>query len=253
MIQIRVKPLAIVIPVKNDLRGLQKTLELIWQIDSSNETIEIAVIDAGTCAETNRWLLLQHHRIDHIRSTQDDGVYDAMNYGKNAVNANWVWFLGAGDLLNPEILRTMLTEVNGWKSNLLHVFGVTLNQPESGVPSHYPACWDESMIWRNTSHHQGIFYPSKLLKSHSFNSQHKVLADYGLHLRLLLQGVQAELHPNSICTVDSGGISRNFNLKLYQEEWNIKKHILRGPTKWVHPFWLVFKYLAKKSGVPQRA
>jgi glycosyltransferase involved in cell wall biosynthesis len=248
-----VLPLAIVIPVKNNLQGLKDTLELIWQIDPLYETIEIAIIDAGTCPETNRWLLQQSHRIAHIRSAQDDGVYDAMNYGKNTVNAKWVWFIGAGDLPEKNSLQAILSEIRNWNADKIHIFGVDIAQPESGVPSHYPARWDHSMIWRNTSHHQGIFYPSSLLKLHSFNCAFKVLADYGMHLSLFLGGIEAQLHPTSICSVESGGVSRRFDVKLYKEEWALKKNILKGPVKWAHPFWLLFKYLVKKSGMPTRA
>ena len=92
----KMKQLAVVIPVKDNFQGLQKTLEVLWKETAISEHVEIAVVDAGTCPETSHWLLLQDHRIEHIRSAQDNGVYDAMNYGKNTVNAPWIWFLGAG-------------------------------------------------------------------------------------------------------------------------------------------------------------
>ena len=246
----KTKPLAVVIPVKDNFEGLKKTLEAIWLDDRLVDGIEIAVIDAGTCAETSQWLLLQDHRIEHIRSAKDNGVYDAMNYGKNTVNATWIWFLGAGDVPEQEALHAVLEDIGSWDSEEIHVHGVGINNPEHGVPSHYPARWDQSMIWRNTTHHQGVLYSSELLEAHQFNTDHRVLADYGLHLDLYQKGIKAHLHPETICTVESGGISRRFDANLYREEWNVKKTVLKGPIKWVHPFWLILKYCFKKTRWP---
>lgn len=250
MSEFKAKQLAIVIPVKDDFEGLKKTLEAIWLDSRLSDGIEIAVIDAGSCEETRQWLLIQDHRIAHIRSAQDDGVYDAMNYGKNTVNASWIWFLGAGDLIETATVHAVLDEIETWDAQEVHVFGVGIEQPEQGVPSHYPARWDQSMIWRNTTHHQGVLYSSALFESLSFNAAHRVLADYGLHLTLFLRGIKANLHPSMICKVASGGLSRRFNANLYREEWAVKKTILQGPKKWIHPVWLFAKYCFKKSGWP---
>ena len=247
MSDFRTKPLAIVIPVKVDFLGLRTTLDSICKNDRIAQDVEFAVVDAGSCQETCDWLLQQDHRIEHIRSAKDNGVYDAMNYGKKTINASWVWFLGAGDLPDTEGLCSLLDEIQTWDSSDVHVYGVNISKPEAGVPSFYPARWDQSMVWRNTTHHQGVFYPSRLIKANSFNPDHRVLADYGLHLSLFQKGVRAQLHPAIICTVESGGISRKFDARLYREEWAIKKDLLRGVVKWAHPFWLILKYCFKKT------
>ena len=253
MTPMKIKQLAVVIPVKDNFQGLQKTLEVLWKETAISEHVEIAVVDAGTCPETSHWLLLQDHRIEHVRSAKDNGVYDAMNYGKNTVNAPWIWFLGAGDTPDQETLCSVLDSIKMWDTQQLQIHGVAIESPENGVPAHYPARWDSSMIWRNTTHHQGVIYPAEQLKAHVFNVEHSILADYGLHLSLFQQGIEAQLHPQTICKVEAGGVSRRFNANLYREEWKVKKSVLQGPTKWVHPLWLLVKYVFKKSGWPVRA
>ena len=252
MTPLKSKTLAVVIPVKDNFEGLQKTLEVLWKDAYTSERVEIAVVDAGTCLETCQWLLTQDHRIEHIRSAKDNGVYDAMNYGKNTVNASWIWFLGAGDIPEEGTLISLLDDIKTWDPLKLQVHGVAIESPEIGVPAHYPARWDHSMIWRNTTHHQGVIYPTELLKEHSFDVEHPILADYGLHLSLFQKAVEAQLHSQTICKVEAGGVSRRFDTNLYLEEWKVKKSVLHGPKKWVQPIWLLVKYVFKKSGWPVR-
>jgi putative colanic acid biosynthesis glycosyltransferase len=250
----RSKPLGVVIPVKNDLPGLRETLEALWMIDPEGQQIEIAVVDAGTCDETGGWLLEHMDRIDHIRSAADNGLYDAMNYGVSSLSSAWVWFLGAGDLAHSSTISDLLNACNEWDNTKLHVYSVDMLLPlESGVPSAYPARWDNSITWRNTTHHQGVFYPRALLQGQAFSLEYPVLADYALHLKLFHSGCQAHLHEESSASVSSGGVSRSFQSRLYLEEWKIKKRILKGPVQWIQPVWLFLKFLFKKTGLPQRS
>jgi len=237
---------SVVIPTKSNLNGLKATVEGLWAIDP--QRIEIIVIDGGGCPATKAWLVSNQSRINHIRSASDGGVYQAMNYGKQCASGAWVWFAGAGDLPSAETWTAFLTNSEALESDCpLHVFGVELdNEREGGVPARYPARWDSSMQWRNTTHHQGILYRRSLIQSHAFELAYRVLADYALHLTLWKHGVKATLHEETWSHVASGGLSRSFKASLYREEWQLKKKTLSGWIKWVHPLWLTGKYLLKR-------
>lgn len=237
---------SVVIPTKSNLAGLQATVESLWAIDP--ERIEIIVVDGGGCEATKTWLVSNQARIHHIRSAADGGVYQAMNYGKQCASGSWIWFAGAGDLPAAETWEAFLKDPEAWGSTCsLHVFGVELDdQREGGVPARYLARWDSSMRWRNTTHHQGILYQRSLIQTHAFDSSFRVLADYALHLSMWANGVQAELHDETWSHVASGGLSRAFHSSLYWEEWRMKKNALSGWAKWVHPVWLVVKFLSKR-------
>jgi len=237
---------SVVIPTKSNLSGLKATVESLWAIDS--QQIEIIVVDGGGCAGTKAWLIANQARIHHIRSAPDGGVYQAMNYGKQCASGAWVWFAGAGDLPSAATWEAFLVDTEALASDHpLHIFGVELdNEREGGVPARYPARWDRSMQWRNTTHHQGVLYRRSLIQSHAFEPTYRVLADYALHLNLWTNGVQAAIHSETWSHVASGGLSRSFHSSLYQEEWRLKKKTLSGWAKWVHPFWLTGKYLSKR-------
>ena len=58
--------LSIVIPVKKDLIGLQKTLETLFRLNEQSPELELIVIDGGGCKETATFLLQNQHRIQHL-------------------------------------------------------------------------------------------------------------------------------------------------------------------------------------------
>ena len=242
--------ISVIIPVKSDPSGLANTVNALWELD--RKRIEIIVVDGGGCPATQSWLLEHQNEIDHIRSSKDSGVYDAMNYGKSCATGNWIWFLGAGDIPSVSTLNYLLNLPEEHQEIPLHIFSVHLGTDrEAGVPSSYPARWDASMYWRNTTHHQGVVYRNDLLKNRKFNPAWKVLADYALHLSLFRSGIPFETHDRMLAKVKSGGLSRKFHASLYREEWNLKRQVLSGWRKWIHPIWLLVKFSSKRLGLPR--
>ena len=242
--------LSIIIPVKDNLSGLQKTLDVVFALNQPTKLIELIVIDGGGCRHTEQFLLENQHRIHHIRSATDSGIYHAMNYGKGCATAPWVWFCGAGDLPVKETWLAFLPEMKSWAADELHVFGVDLgHEREIGVPSHYPPRWDESLIWRNTTHHQGVIYPREVIQASDFKPAYSILADYAMHLHFWSAGVQASLHDATWSLIETGGVSRNFGVRLYWQEWKLKRRTIRGWKRAVQPFWLLIKFGFKKSGI----
>lgn len=234
--------LAVVIPCLNDLEGLKATWEVLAGV---REQLEVAIVDGGSTDGTAEALLAGAFDADHIAIGEDSGIYDAMNRGFARTAAPWVWFLGAGDLPDVEGLRAFWHLPSATEE--VHIFRVDLLPPrEPGVPDHYPARWDRSLVWRHTTHHQGVIYPRHRLPARPFDDRFKVLADYGLHLKLLLSGVQAQLHPERLCAVQPGGKSRTFHAGLYREEWHLKRELLRGVSRWLQPVWIAGKFAFKR-------
>ena len=49
--------LSIIIPVKDNLSGLQKTLDVVFALNQPTESIELIVVDGGGCRHTKQFLL----------------------------------------------------------------------------------------------------------------------------------------------------------------------------------------------------
>lgn len=234
--------LAVVIPCLNALEGLRTTWAALQPVRAH---LEVAIVDGGSTDGLTEALLAGEFEADHVIIGEDQGIYDAMNRGWARTSAPLVWFLGAGDVPDLAGLRTLWSD--GIDPDHLHIFRVELLPPrEAGVPDHYPARWDGSLVWRHTTHHQGVVYPRHRLPQPPFDPKFSVLADYGLHLELFLSGMQATLHGDRLCAVQPGGASRTFQAQLYWEEWRMKKQRLRGVSRWLQPVWLVGKYGFKR-------
>ena len=239
--------LSAIIPTKSSPTELEATVKALWDIDT--ERIEIIIVDGGGCPETKDWLLQNQSRIQHIRSAPDGGVYEAMNYGLQCAGGDWVWFAGAGDMPVASTWRAFLeAHCEDEEPAFINVFDVAIGEDrEGGVPAHYPARWDASMCWRNTTHHQGVVYARELIQSRRFDPSLRVLADYALHLSMWVDGQRATVHEATWAHAASGGLSRQFNANLYREEWRFKRMVLTGWRKAVHPFWLIGKYAMKQA------
>lgn len=234
--------LSVVIPVRNDLEGLQKTAESL----RSFQQIEIVVVDGSDepVADSDIFAFW-----DLCISGARSGVYDAMNRGVQQAHGTWVLFLGAGDTLEPQILRHIIEDLKTSDRASIHLFPVHMGSDrEPGVPEIRLPVWSEELIWRNTVHHQGTFAPRNLLLQKPFDPRFKVLADYHWILQAFLNGSQAIVHEGSpIAMAASGGLSRQFTPQLYREEWALKRELLSG--KWqllAMPFVLLGKWGFKR-------
>lgn len=217
--------LSLVIPVRNDLEGLKKTADSLRGLDQ----IEIVVVDGSDEAVTDSDIFPFW---DICISGARGGVYDAMNRGVNEAQGNWVLFLGAGDTLDPPILRNLLEELKTSPREIIHLFPVDMGSDrEPGVPEIRQPFWSQELIWRNTVHHQGTIIPRDLMLQSPFDVRFKVLGDYHWILRAYLAGRQVVVHDGGpIAKAASGGLSRQFTMRLYREEWALKRELLQG--KW---------------------
>jgi len=196
--------------------------------------------------------------LDHPGSPQwafepDEGIYPAMNRLLERATGQRLLFLGAGDRVLSGLAAAIARWAGGDEGGQLELGGVRLPDAEPKVPRHYPARWDRSLLWRNTTHHQGIAYPTRLLRDlGGFPEEYRILADYAVNLRLWSAKVSANWHADEDwVTAASGGVSRQFTQALYEEERRLKQAELPfGPARWIQPIWIGLKSTWKRSGQP---
>ena len=236
--------LSVVVPSFNQLEGLKRTIESLGSC--SDGSVEIIVSDGGSTDGSREWLLDSLDRIHKIRTSPDNGIYDGMNKGIEMASGKWVWFLGTGDTPTQNGLKKIKAQLLISKDTCLTAFSVHLLPPrEPGVPEYYSPIWGSSLKWRNTLHHQGVFYPLEILKANKFDLRFKVLSDYHLHLKLWKNGVFCSCINEVVAEVDAGGVSRRFNKELYSEERAIKRDVLGGVNGIIQAFTTRGKHLYK--------
>ena len=90
--------LSAVTVVLNDAPGLRRTIESIRRLLPQ---IEYWIIDGSTTGDVHELVAsLADDRIN-LLSEPDDGLYDAMNKGRERVTGDYLLFLNAGDLFVP--------------------------------------------------------------------------------------------------------------------------------------------------------
>ena len=242
-------PLTIAIPVADasESESLLRTLNALSKVFSETP-IEVLIQVGQSDMSAFAGSLLQHDIGAHWTFQSDDGVYDAMNQMLDRAKGTRILFMGAGDEALPDLAKA--TQRWDPKPTQLELGGVLLPQAEPGVPRHYPARWDKSLLWRNTTHHQGMAYPLSLIQAMGgFPINTRVLGDYALNLQLFQSGVTANWESGeNWVKVRAGGLSRQFTAALYKEEWAIKKSTL--PPGWARfwsPLWILGKALWKRA------
>ena len=197
-----------------------------------------------------------HDLLDHPCSPAwsfqpDCGIYAAMNTLLHRATSDRILYVGAGDVVLPGLAAAVDRWSNqGVPPDLIQLGGVRLPEAEPGVPDHYPARWDASLRWRNTTHHQGMACPrTHLLEAGGFREDLAVLGDYAMNLTLWQVGIQAAwTDGEDWVAVQSGGVSRQVTPSLYAEERRMKREVLQtGPARWVQPLWIALKSRWKRS------
>ena len=214
--------LSVIVPSFNQLAGLKRTAEVF----AGFSEVELIVVDGDSTDGSKGWLLENQRLFAKVISAPDRGIYDAMNKGLEISSGAWCWFVGTGDLPVDGAVDEVITAVKMDTESDLHAFNVRILPPrEPGVPEFYEPVWGESLKWRNTMHHQGVIYRKSSIKKLGYDIRFRVLADYHLNLKLYMEGAKCISHNTLIAEVEAGGVSRNFNKRLYAEERMMKRNV----------------------------
>jgi glycosyltransferase involved in cell wall biosynthesis len=234
---------SIILPVFNAADQIEACLQ---SIASAETNTEVLLCDGGSTDETLTIARsVPHLNLRHIDTTGDTGIYDAMNRGIAEASGDYLYFMGADDrLVSAKALDAALSDTQA----KLVIGKVRQEEPRHPlVPEWYAPRWDDSLILRNSVHHQGVLYHRSLFDTYRYPDHLKILADYHLNLWLYTTGVQATCVDVHIANCGSEGLSKRFTTELYLEEWRLKRELLPFAKRWWQPFWLVLKYLRKKS------
>ena len=236
--------LSVIIPSFNQFVGLKRTIASIKGFDD----IELVVIDGGSKDGSAQWLLENQDSISKLRIAPDKGIYDAMNKGIVQSSGQWLWFLGTGDVPTNDAVDAIIEKIKPDTESDFHAFSVELAPPlEPGVPPFYRPNFSSEIKWRNTLHHQGLVYRKSSIIDHKYDTRFKILADYHLNLKLWANGAACICHDITVARVDSGGVSRTFNKRLYAEERLLKRDALGGGVNaMIQVVWTSMKYLNKQ-------
>jgi len=152
------------------------------------EPLEHLIIDG--LSEDNTVSIVEKYqkKFPHIRmvSQKDKGIYDAMNKGIDLSCGDWLFFLGADDVLyNENVFNELYDE--GYLSKKEVVYGNVLVVGDTSWAKDgtlYDGRFDLHKLFRNNICHQAIFYPAEIVKETGyFNMKYFISADWDFNIR----------------------------------------------------------------------
>lgn len=164
--------------VYNSVDTIENAIESV--INQTYQNFQLIIIDGNSKDGTLDIINKYDEYLDYWESKNDKGIYDAMNKGLDHVKGQFVYFLGADDILfNNQVLETVSKFLKEHQTTIY--YGNVLFKSSNKI---YDGKFNAlKLVTRNISH-QCIFYPYTLLKEYRFNTKYKVFADYNLNLLL---------------------------------------------------------------------
>jgi glycosyltransferase involved in cell wall biosynthesis len=170
------KPLISVITVVfNGEKHLEKTIQSV--INQTYDNVEYIIIDGASTDGTLDIISKYNDHLDYWVSEPDNGIYDAMNKGATIANGDWLYFIGADDVLYDcfsSLIPNFICNKCIYYGNIKLIFKNKIYDGKFNLLK---------LLWKNIPH-QATFYPKGVFMNYTFNTKYHTMADYYLNLIL---------------------------------------------------------------------
>ena len=175
--------LSIIIVTYNAALTIERVLENI--IHNKTEETELIVIDGQSTDDSLQKIDKYKNSIDTFISEKDKGIYDAMNKAIQLSKGEWLYFIGADDLIHEAAIAHFFKALPGYHGKL--IFG---NYYETSNSQIVKNCQQQpySLKWqllKGCLNHQSVFIKRILFEKYgNYNTAYPFCADYEFYLRI---------------------------------------------------------------------
>lgn len=202
------KPLvSIVTVVYNGEKTIEKTIQSVIS-NPHFSNIEYIIIDGLSTDGTVKIVKKYAEDITCWISEHDNGIYDAMNKGWQFSRGEYVYFLGADDILLDIPIETL-------GKVLEQDIGIVYGNVQLTNGGLFISQYNWRIYLLNTLHHQGMFLKKAIVDRVPFNIEYRVFADFDLNQRLYKRKIKALGVKNIITLFNMNGISNNTQMEEY--------------------------------------
>jgi len=163
---------SIIIVTYNAAKDLQRCLNSIKELAGSS--LEVVVVDGLSNDGTIDLLQKNSDVITKWISEKDNGIYDAMNKALKMITGDWVYFLGADDIILPDFSR--MTEKLKQKNTIY--YGSVLKGKEK-----YLGHLNAYSQAKTGICHQAMIYPKSVFNKYHFDERYRISADHHLNMK----------------------------------------------------------------------
>lgn len=164
--------ISVIIVTYNAAADLQNCLDSIYR--QKYPSIEIIVMDGQSTDGTVDILKQNTDKIAFWKSEKDDGIYEAMNKALKHISGEWVYFLGADDVLLDEFSDMAYA----LKDKSTIYYG---SVDKDGVKYlGYLTAYQQA---KTNINHQAMIYPAAVFKKYQFDTKYRISADHVLNMQ----------------------------------------------------------------------
>ncbi|HPS02553.1 MAG TPA: glycosyltransferase [Candidatus Sumerlaeota bacterium] len=193
---------SVVIPTYNRAQIVLDTVDSV--LAQTYRDFELIVVDDGSTDNTRETLQKYGDRIRYVYK-ENGGVSDALNYGINLAEGEWIGILGSDDTWLPQKLEIQMRDIAAHPGIVLHTTNAMTFRKHLGNSEKnyfqlvgYPILKDEFRIIERPLENQVVFglawaqcalvRRDALEKSGLFDRQMSLYEDQDLYCRLALEG-----------------------------------------------------------------
>lgn len=170
------KRFSIITPTLNSAAKLEETIKSV--LAQRRDLFEYILVDGCSSDETLKIIKGYDGQLKWT-SEADRGIYDAMNKGIEMASGDYLYFLGAGDLLRSNILERIEKLLPA--GDLIFLYGRVYYLDEE---REYLGEFNEARIARANICHQAIFYSRKIFEVvGKYDLRYRLLADHALNIK----------------------------------------------------------------------
>lgn len=166
--------ISVIIPVLNGVSHLEYAIKSV--IDQKYSNIELIVVDGKSTDGTVDIIKRYEEKIACWISETDHGIYDAMNKGAKLAHGDWVYFMGADDVL----LNILHQIVQYFQNSQTIYYGDVFMTSNHKI---YAGKFTAKKLGNKNIPHQAIFYPRSVFDKYTYDTKYTVFADYHLNIR----------------------------------------------------------------------
>lgn len=227
--------ISIVIVTYNAADHLEQCLQSV--LKQAFRQYELLIFDGSSKDVTVEIIQKYQTQIQYWQSEPDTGIYDAMNKSLNYVKGNWIYFLGADDVLENGFSEAalQLKKINTIYYGYCYKDDSVTNGPLSAYE-----------VAKINVCHQAVFYPKLIFENYRYNTGYRVYADHALNIQCWGNNVWPKKYlPVAVARFNSTGFSSFAKDSVFEKEktaW-IKKYM----SRYIFIRYLIRKWKAKKK------
>lgn len=214
----------------NSANTIERTLKSV--LAQGYKDYEYIIVDGGSKDRTidilKKYEPLFEGRM-YWKSEPDKGIYDAFNKGCKLAKGDFIWLVNSDDWIEPNALLKLNEIAKKNKEDKCILAARMFVHYENGSIKETPIITKEGVVRGGENYYMGISHPASICskgvyeKIGLYDERYYISGDLDFFIRCYRSGeIEFISVDEFVINMSDGGISRTFNLRKINHDWNIE-------------------------------